>query len=91
MTDYKIKCEVVKILNGIDVCPGSAKSRVGDTFILGVTTPEGICARAFASIYPVSLAQRFAEEIPWERSRGYFEVICPDSQAVFRLSRIKEE
>ena len=93
MVDYKIKCEVAKIKGGKKCCPGSAQMKIGEVFILGVRTPEpnGICARAYASIYPTSTALRFSDEIPWEKGRGYFDISCPDGLVTYRLSRVKDQ
>lgn len=91
MNDWKIVCELVEIEGGAACCPGSAKTRKGQRFLLGAKTPEpeGLCARAFLSIYPVALAMRFSDEIPWERGQGFFDVKCPDGKALFRISREK--
>lgn len=85
MANYKIKCEVVQIVANKFKC-----STMGQIFILGPRTPEGMCARAYASIYPAALAMRFSEDISWEQGRGYVDVMCPDNDIVYRLSRIKE-
>jgi len=89
MADWKIKCEVFSIDGGCKICPGSAKMKKGQAFLIGSRTPEpeGVCARSFASIYPVAMAMRFFDEIPWERGNGFFDVTCPDACVVFRLSR----
>jgi uncharacterized repeat protein (TIGR04076 family) len=47
-----------------------------------------MCARAFAAIYPAAVAMRFSEEISWEQGRGYVEIMCPDNDVMYRLSRI---
>lgn len=85
MANYQIKCEIVRILANTFQC-----SRVGQTFMLGSRTPDGMCARAYAAIYPVALAMRFSEEIAWERGLGYLEVTCPDNDVVYRLTRVSE-
>ncbi len=91
MPDHEVVCEVFEMESGAECCPGSAKMRKGQSFALGAKTPEpdGVCARAFMSIYPVALARRFSDEIPWERGKGHFDVKCPDGCVVFRLSRLK--
>lgn len=86
MANYKIKCEVVKILANKFNC-----SKIGDTFVLGPRTPGGMCARAFSAVYPASLAMRFAEKISWEGADGSVEITCPDQDVVYRLTRIKED
>ncbi len=85
MVNYKIKCEVVNILRNEFNC-----SKVGQTFILGPRTPEGMCAKAFAAVYPTALAMRFSEKIAWEKDQGYIDVVCPDQDVVYRLTRIKD-
>lgn len=84
MANYKIKCEIVKIINNSYEC-----SEVGQVFLLRSRTPEGMCARAFATIYPIALAMRFSEKIGWESDDGYIDVTCPDQDVVYRLSRVK--
>jgi uncharacterized repeat protein (TIGR04076 family) len=93
MVDYRIKCEVARIKGDEECCPGSAQMKRGDVFILGVRTPEpnGMCARTYASIYPTSMALRFSEEMPWEKGRGYVEIVCPDGLVTYRLSRITDQ
>jgi uncharacterized repeat protein (TIGR04076 family) len=91
MADYMIKCEVVKISNNESVCPGSSQVKMGEVYTLGGKTPGGMCARAYAAIYPTAMAMRFSEEIPWEQRRGYFDITCRDTDVVYRLSRFKEE
>jgi len=85
MANYKIRCEVVRIVQNTFKC-----ATMGQTFILGPRTPEGMCARAYSAVYPVSTAMRFSEEVSWEQGRGYVDVMCPDNDVVYRLTRIKE-
>ena len=84
--NHKIKCEVVRILADKFKC-----SKVGDSFVLGPRTPAGMCARAFAAVYPASLAMRFAEKISWESEDGSMEITCPEQDVVYRLTRMKED
>ncbi len=85
VANYKIQCEVVEIRqNKFDCCT------VGETFVIGPRTPGGMCARAYAAVYPAALAMRFSEKIAWEKDDGTLDVMCPDQYVVYRLSRIKE-
>ena len=86
MANYKIKCEVVEIRQNKFKC-----SHVGQTFLLGARTPEGMCAKAYASIYPQALAMRFSDKMAWEDESGVINITCPDRDVVYRLSRIKDE
>jgi uncharacterized repeat protein (TIGR04076 family) len=85
LSNFKIKCEVVDILRNDFNC-----AKVGQIFILGPRTPDGMCAKAFATIYPTALAMRFSDKMSWENEEGYIDVTCPDQDVVYRLSRIKE-
>ena len=85
-----VKCEVVSV-SGEKHCNGAAQMMKGKTFVVGLKTPEpnGLCAKAFAALYPVITAMQFSKEVTWEKGRGYCEIICPDGKAVFRLTRVK--
>ena len=82
MADYKIKCEVVEVRNG------AACQEPGDCFKLWKRTPEGMCCRAFAAVYPVALSMRFSEQTGWETAGGANDIVCPEGDVVYRLSRL---
>ncbi|MCF6175107.1 MAG: TIGR04076 family protein [Victivallaceae bacterium] len=84
MANYKIKCEIVNIINNTYGC-----SQVGQVFVFRSRTPDGMCAKAFATIYPIALAMRFSESVGWEDEQGHVDITCPDQDVVYRLSRIK--
>jgi uncharacterized repeat protein (TIGR04076 family) len=84
MANYKIKCEIIQVINDAYGC-----SQVGQVFMFRSRTPDGMCAKAFATIYPIALAMRFSEEIGWEDQGGFVDITCPDQDVVYRLSRIK--
>ncbi len=90
MSNFNIACEITRVSTDTGVCPGSAKSRIGETYVLGLRTPEpnGMCARAFHSVHPMAFAMRCAEHIPLEQADGSVEVTCPGGSVIFRLSRI---
>ena len=79
MVNYKIKCEVVQIVANKFKC-----STLGQTFVIGPRTPEGMCARAYAAIYPASLAMRFSDDISWEP-----RLFNPSPQRTQRTQRIQ--
>lgn len=90
--NYQIKAEVIKIATDTGCCPGSAKSRIGETFIIGPRTPEpGMCGRAFHAIHPRAFAMRFTDKMFWEKPDGLVEVTCPDGFVIFRHSRITSD
>ncbi len=87
MVNHKIKIEVLK---SCEKCP--KKLSAGFAVVLGnvpgAEVPQGICARAFNSIYPSAMGLRFSDETYWEQGRGYLDITCPDGHTVYRLSRI---
>jgi uncharacterized repeat protein (TIGR04076 family) len=90
--NYKIKCEIVKVDTESGYCPGSAKSRLGETYVIGPRTPDpGMCGRAFHAVHPMALTMRFSEKMLCENADGQMEVTCPDGFVVFRLSRITKD
>jgi len=91
VTNYQIKCEAVEVRTDSGICPGMAKIRQGETFILGARTPAGtgICSNAFGAIYPMALAMRLTEKMDWEK-KDYFDITCPHGGVTFRISRIRE-
>jgi len=70
MANYKIKCEVIDVRGKSGICPGSAKYRKGETYVLTARTaePTGMCGRAFAVIYPMAFAMRWSEKMECERA-----------------------
>jgi len=89
MPDYKITCEAVKVNSNSNVCPGSAKCRLGEKYIIGPRTPEpaGMCCRAFHAVHPIAFSMRFNDRMVFEKEEGYYDVICPDGYVTYRLSR----
>jgi uncharacterized repeat protein (TIGR04076 family) len=86
MPNYRIKCEVVRVDNG------ATCQKVGDTFPLWIRTPANMCCRAFVAVYPPALAMRFSDAMPgWETEDGHLDVMCPDQNVVYRLTRMKDE
>jgi len=86
MPDHKIKCEVISVNEEKTKC-----QKPGDSFTLGGRTPDGMCARAFSVIYPVALAMRVSDSIPWQGGNEHFDVTCPDQHVTYRLSRLQKE
>ena len=72
-------------------CPNGHK--IGDQFLVGRKTPEGICMGAFNSLLPFITALRFGAEFPWADNPDEGVFCCPDPEVVntFRLERITDE
>lgn len=91
MPAFDIRCEVTDVKTPTWLCPGSAKCKKGEIYILGGRTPEpvGMCQRAFHSLHPMAFAMRWAEKLECEH-KDYMDIVCPDGFVTFRLSRIRK-
>jgi len=92
MPGKDILCEVASVRTTTGVCPGSARCRQGDTFILGARTPEpsGLCGRAFHALHPMAFAMRWSDKMEFEKG-DFVEITCPDGFVTFRLSRVQKK
>lgn len=64
-----------------------AGHREGDEFIIGQTTPRGMCAWAHYTLFPFAQTIAFGGSFPWEKEPGTATVCCPDpdNPIVFKL------
>ena len=64
--------------------------RTGDEFIIGITTPEGMCSWAYHTIFPFAEVLRFGGTFPWEKDPDKAIVACPDAEnpVIFELRRV---
>ena len=70
-------------------CPGGHE--VGQVFMVGWTTPEGICLSAWNMIAPYVFTLLCAGNFPWEKERGVAVLHCPDPQGITLELRYVEE
>jgi len=91
MNYNEIKCEAVNVNTDSNICPGVAKTKQGEVFIIGGRTPqpEGICCQAFSAISPMKLAMSLTEKMKWE-TKEHFDIVCPHGFVTFRISRINQ-
>jgi uncharacterized repeat protein (TIGR04076 family) len=77
----------IKVVSQKGYC--GAGHKVGDTWNMGATTVEGICASALNSIYPDFRVLRFGGELPWEEDKDTATIACPDAinPVVFEIRR----
>lgn len=54
--------------------------KVGDTWVCGALTPTGMCAAAYAAIYPTVRALAAGGSFPWAAEDGSLEMACPDGK-----------
>ena len=60
---------------------------VGDEFVIGQTTPCGMCSWAFYTVYPFSQVLQFGGSFPWEPEKAVSRGACPDpdNPVIFEL------
>ena len=70
-----------------------AGHRVDDEFIIGQTTPAGMCSWAFCTLYPFSQVLQFGGSFPWEPDGDAARVACPDpdNPVVFELRVVRRQ
>lgn len=66
--------------------------KVGDEWVIGGETPEGICLSAFQSLLSDLRVLMFGGSLPWMEDPDTAIVACPDPEnpVVFELRRVKE-
>jgi len=72
-------------------CPNGHK--VGDEFVVGRTTPAGLCIGAFASLLPYITVLGCGGSFPWAADQKSVTFCCPDPKIhnTFRLERLEDE
>ena len=84
---YKVSVEVISQQGSCE-----AGHKVGDRWVIGEKTPEGLCIFAFSSLLPFITPLMFGGSFPWEKDPDMTTVACPDGQnpVVFELRRLPE-
>jgi uncharacterized repeat protein (TIGR04076 family) len=77
---------IARVISQKGTC--AAGHKVGDEFIIGESTPVGMCSWAFYALFPFVAVLQFGGSFPWEEA-GKTTVVCPDptSPVVFELRR----
>ena len=86
-----VKCEVVKVNTETGICPGRAKTELGEVYLLDARTPsgeKGICCQAFSALASMKLVYQYTDKLEMQKT-DYFDITCPHGNVVFRLSRVK--
>ena len=80
----------VKVISQKGTC--GAGHKVGDEWVIGSKTPEGICLSAFNVLLSNARVLRFGGSFPWENDPDVTTVACPDAQnpVVFELRRLQK-
>jgi uncharacterized repeat protein (TIGR04076 family) len=84
---YKVS---VRVISQKGTC--EAGHKVGDRWIIGEKTPEGLCIFAFASLLPFITPLMFGASFPWEKDPDMTTVACPDptNPVVFEIRRVRD-
>ena len=84
---YNVSAEVISQQGTCE-----AGHKVGDRWIIGEKTPEGLCIFAFGSLLPFITPLMYGASFPWEKDPDVTTVACPDAEnpVVFELRRLPE-
>ena len=83
-------CDVIaKVVSQKGTC--GAEHKVGDQWVIGTKTTEGICLSAFNALFPSLRVLRFGGSFPWSSDPDVATAACPDAQnpVVFELRRVR--
>ena len=80
----------VKVVSRKGVCAFGHK--VGDEWIVGATTPAGICNAAYAALYPHIRVLQRGGDFSYPVGSDLARMACPDgwNPTIFELSRVPE-
>lgn len=82
---------LVRVISQKGTC--QQEHKVGQEWVIGTKTPEGICFSAFQSILPEARVLMFGGSFPWAKDPDMCVVACPDpnNPVVFELRRLPKE
>jgi len=84
-------CDVaVRVISQKGTC--TAEHKVGDEWVIGEKTPEGLCFGAFNALLPYATVLMFDGSFPWETDPDVTTAACPDAEnpVVFELRRLRK-
>ena len=81
---------VARVVSQKGTC--AAGHKVGDEWVIGRKTPEGICLPAFSALEPFALVLRCGGAFYYETDPHVTTVACPDAKnpVVFELKRLQK-
>ena len=79
---------VVRVVSQKGTC--GTQHKVGDEWVVGGKTPEGICLSAFNALLPDLRVLIFGGSFPWASDPDITTAACPDAEnpVVFELRRL---
>lgn len=80
----------VKVISQKGTC--HAQQKVGDEWVMGRRSPEGICLMALHTMYPNLRVMMFGGVIPGDANPDVHEETCPDTKnpVVYELKRLRK-
>ncbi len=80
----------LKVVSQKGTC--GAEHKVGDEWVIGRKTPEGMCLSAFNTLLPYTRVLMFGGALPWETDPDVTTAACPDAKnpVVFELKRLRK-
>lgn len=80
----------VRVVSQKGTC--DAEHKVGDKWVVGQHTPQGICLSAFNAMLPNARTLMFGGIFPWSDDPDKATVACPDAEnpVVFELRRLRK-
>ena len=81
---------VARVISQQGTC--GAEHKVGDEWVIGSKTPQGICLSAFYAIFPGVRVLKFGGAFPWSKDPDVTTAACPDAAnpVVFELRRLRK-
>ncbi|MBA7620938.1 hypothetical protein ES703_28294 [subsurface metagenome] len=81
----------IKVISQKGTC--EAGHKVGNQWLVGEKTPEGMCIFAFSSLLPCITPLMYGGAFPWEKDPDRTTAACPDSEnpVVFELRRVRDQ
>ncbi len=66
---------------------------VGESWVVDVKTPTGICCEAFHTLWSAITVFRVGASHPWDKEEGVAYMACPDpnNPVVFEVRRLDHE
>lgn len=81
---------IARVVSQKGTCQAGHKA--GDEFVVGQTTPAGLCSWAFYTLFPFAEVLQFDGSFPWDADPRVTTVVCPDpaNPVVFELKKVAQ-
>ena len=81
---------IARVISQKGTC--AAGHKVGDEWLIGSKTPEGMCLSAFHTMFHYARVLMFGGAFPWSNDPDATTAACPDAAnpVVFEIRRVKK-